>query len=77
MSAALLVALESAPLERCEVDLVVAGFFRDERPLRDAAAAIDWRFCGLLSEQLSEGVIAGDPGEAVLLLSMAGSNSQA
>ncbi|MBW2275174.1 MAG: hypothetical protein JRG96_18045 [Deltaproteobacteria bacterium] len=67
MSGALLVELESAPLERCEADLVVAGFFRDERPLRDAAAAIDWRFCGLLSERLSEGVIAGDPGEAVLL----------
>jgi hypothetical protein len=62
-----MVELESTPLERCEVDLVVAGFFRDERPLRDAAAAIDWRFCGLLSEQLTQGVIAGDPGEAVLL----------
>jgi len=67
VSGALLVGLESVPLERCEVDLVVAGFFRGERPLRHAAAAIDWRFCGILSERLSEAVISGDPGEAVLL----------
>jgi hypothetical protein len=67
VNGALLVGLESVPLERCEVDIVVAGFFRGERPLRHAAAAIDWRFCGLLSERLSEAVISGDPGEAVLL----------
>jgi hypothetical protein len=67
VNGALLVGLESVPLERCEVDIVVAGFFRGERPLRHAAAAIDWRFCGLLSERLSEAVISGDSGEAVLL----------
>jgi hypothetical protein len=67
MSGALLVELTSDPLERSEVDLVAAGFFCDERPLRDAAATIDWRFCGLLSEGLTQGWIAGKRGEAILL----------
>jgi hypothetical protein len=59
--------LESRPIERIACDLVVAGVFREDRPLRGGAARMDWRLCGLLSSLLQSGRIAGERDEAVLI----------
>lgn len=67
MSIGLFVEIESRPLPRVEVDLVAAGFFADERPLRGAAGMADWRLCGLISELLGKGRLRGELGEAILV----------
>lgn len=67
MSAMLDFELGSEPLERSKVDLAVAGFFSDEHPLRGGAGRVDWRLCGLVSEQILAGRIEGVPGDAILI----------
>jgi uncharacterized OsmC-like protein len=37
-----------------ECDVLVTGFFRDERPLKGSSGLIDWRFNGMLSQLLIE-----------------------
>lgn len=59
--------LESRPIERIACDLVVAGLFREDRPLRGGAARMDWRLCGLLSSLILSDRITGERGEAVLI----------
>jgi len=54
-------------LERARVDLAVAGLFADELPLRGGAGRVDWRLCGLVSQQLAAGRIAGARREALLV----------
>lgn len=54
-------------LERSTVDLVVAGIFIDELPLRGGAGRVDWRLCGLVSDQILAGRIRGARGEALLI----------
>jgi hypothetical protein len=68
VSVTLRVAVESAPLERVRTDLLVAPFFAGDRPLRGPAARLDWRLCGLLTDQLVARRIEGRAGEAALLL---------
>ena len=67
MKAQLEVAVSTRSFERIEIDLAVACFFEDERPLRGAAGRIDWRLCGLVSEQIEAGRIAGRVGECLLV----------
>lgn len=67
MSVVLEFELESCPLERANADLLTAGLFSDDRPLRGGAARVDWRLCGLISQMLLRGRITGERGEAVLL----------
>ncbi len=50
-----------------ECDVLVAGFFRDERPLRGSSGWIDWRFNGMLSQLLIENKLTGDWKEATLI----------
>ena len=50
-----------------ECDLLVVGFFRDERPLRGSSGWIDWRFNGMLSQLLVENKLTGDWKEATLI----------
>ncbi len=50
-----------------ECDVLVAGFFRDERPLKGSSGWIDWRFNGLLSHLLMENKLTGDWKEATLI----------
>ncbi|MCH7599407.1 MAG: hypothetical protein IH881_07760 [Myxococcales bacterium] len=59
--------LGDEPLERSKVDLVVAGIFIDELPLRGGAGRVDWRLCGLVSDQILAGRIRGARGEALLI----------
>ena len=69
MSVELGVAVTGERAERVVADLLVAPFFAGERPLRGAAGRVDWRLCGLLSEQMLRGTIRGEAEEAVLVLS--------
>jgi hypothetical protein len=63
----LAVEVEADSLVRTGADLAVAGFFRDQRPLRGGAGVADWRLCGWLSALLETHRLRGDWGEAALL----------
>jgi hypothetical protein len=52
-----------------EVDLLVSGFFEDERPLRGPCGWIDWRLNGRLSRFLVSGRVTGTWQETLLLSS--------
>lgn len=67
MSVLLAIRIESAPLERLDADLAVAGIFADERPMRGGAGRVDWRLCALVSHLLAQGRIHGAEGEALLV----------
>ncbi len=70
MSTSIELCVETAPFERIEADLAVAGFFLDERPLRGAAGRADWRLCGVVTELVGSGRLRGKVGEATLVPSM-------
>ena len=67
MSAALVIELETGPIERARADLAIVCFATTDRPLQGAAGRADWRLCGRLSKLIAEGRVAGHAGEAVLL----------
>ena len=50
-----------------ECDVLVSGFFRDERPLKGSSGWIDWRLNGRLSQLLIERKLTGDWKEATLI----------
>ena len=50
-----------------ECDVLVTGFFRDERPLKGSSGWIDWRFNGMLSQLLIENKLTGDWKEVTLI----------
>ncbi len=50
-----------------ECDVLVAGFFGDERPLQGSSGWIDWRFNGMLSQLLMENKLTGDWMETTLI----------
>jgi hypothetical protein len=50
-----------------ECDLLVSGFFKDERPLKGSSGLIDWRFNGKFSRFLIEKKLSGDWNETVLI----------
>jgi len=50
-----------------DCDILVTGFFRDERPLKGSSGWIDWRFNGMLSQLLIEDKLTGDWKEATLI----------
>jgi hypothetical protein len=57
---------DSESLARVGAEVAVAGFFRDQRPLRGGAGLADWRLCGWLSNLLLASRATGEIGEAVL-----------
>jgi hypothetical protein len=57
---------DSESLARVGAEVAVAGFFRDQRPLRGGAGLADWRLCGWLSNLLLASRVSGEIGEAVL-----------
>ncbi len=63
----LAVAVETGPIEKAAVELVVATFFENDRPLRGEAGRVDWRLCGMLSDLLARGALRGSGGEAALI----------
>ncbi len=58
---------DSESLARVGAEIAVAGFFRDQRPLRGGAGLADWRLCGWLSRLLLASRAIGEPGEALLV----------
>ncbi len=50
-----------------ECDVLVAGFFGDEKPLKGSSGWIDWRFNGMLSQLLMENKLTGDWMETTLI----------
>jgi hypothetical protein len=50
-----------------ECDVLVAGIFKDERPLKGSSGWIDWRFNGMLSRFLMENKLTGDWKETTLI----------
>src|SRR3972149_3268347 len=50
-----------------ECDVLVSGFFGDERPLKGSSGWIDWRFNGMLSQLLMENKLTGDWMETTLI----------
>jgi leucyl aminopeptidase len=57
---------DTESLARVGAEIAVAGFFRDQRPLRGGAGLADWRLCGWLSRLLLASRAIGESGEAVL-----------
>jgi Cytosol aminopeptidase family, N-terminal domain len=57
---------DTESLARVGADVAVAGFFRDQRPLRGGAGLADWRLCGFVSRLLAAEHAAGEIGDAVL-----------
>jgi len=56
--------VEGEPLSRLAAEVAVAGFFRDQRPLRGGAGLADWRLCGWVSGLVGAARLAGEWGEA-------------
>jgi hypothetical protein len=52
-----------------ECDVLVTGFFVDERPLKGSSGWIDWRLNGMISRFLIEKKLSGDWKEMTLILS--------
>lgn len=67
MSVTLPIEIQEGRLDHADAELLVTPFFESHRPLRGPAARVDWRLCGLLSDQLAAGRATGARGEAILL----------
>jgi hypothetical protein len=59
--------ISSEPIDRQECQLVEAGFFEDERPLRGPAGLLDWRLNGAISREIIGGRITGRFRETVIM----------
>jgi len=59
--------ISSEPIDRQECQLVEAGFFEDERPLRGPAGLLDWRLNGAISREIINGRITGRFRETVIM----------
>lgn len=57
---------DSDSLARVGAEVAVAGFFRDQRPLRGGAGLADWRLCGFVSRLLLDARVTGEPADAIL-----------
>lgn len=75
MTASLALSVETEVFESLRADLVAAAFFAGDRPLRGDAGRADWRLCGLVSDLLRDGHLAGAAGEAALVASARGLRS--
>lgn len=61
------VILSTEGIDVQECDVLVTGFFCDERPLRGSSGWIDWRLNGMLSHLLIEKRLTGDWKETTLI----------
>lgn len=61
------VILSTEKVDAQECDVLVTGFFEDERPLRVSSGWVDWRLNGLLSHFLIEKRLTGDWKEVTLV----------
>ena len=56
---------EAVDLQEC--DILVTGFFQDERPLKGSSGWLDWRLNGMISHFLIEKKLTGDWKETTLI----------
>ncbi len=61
----IILSIEDVDLQECE--LLVTGFFQDERPLKGTCGLIDWRLNGTISHLVKDGRISGDWQETTLI----------
>ena len=61
----IILSIEDVDLQECE--LLVTGFFQDERPLKGTSGLIDWRMNGILSDLLKGGKMTGEWQETTLI----------
>jgi len=61
------VILSKERVDTQECDVLVTGFFKDERPLKGSSGWIDWRLNGMLSRFLMEKKLIGDWKETTLI----------
>jgi hypothetical protein len=61
------VILSTERVDAQECDVLVTGFFKDERPLRGSSGWIDWRLNGMLSRFLIDRKLTGDWKEMTLI----------
>ncbi len=61
----IILSTEDVDLQDC--DVLVTGFFEDERPLKGTSGLIDWRLNGRLSHFLREGKMTGAWQESTLI----------
>jgi hypothetical protein len=61
------VIISSEPIDRQECQLVEAGLFEDERPLKGPAGLLDWRLNGTISREIINGRITGRFKETVII----------
>ena len=60
-----IISKEKTDIQEC--DVLVIGFFQDERPLKGSSGWIDWRFNGMLSHLLIENKLTGEWKETTLI----------
>ena len=61
------VILSTEAIDLQECDVLVTGFFKDERPLKGSSGWMDWRLNGMLSRFLIEKRLTGDWQETTLI----------
>ncbi len=61
----IILSIEDVDLQECE--LLVTGFFQDERPLKGTSGLIDWRLNGTISHLLKERKMTGEWQETTLI----------
>ena len=61
------VILSTLKIDAQACEILVAGFFEDERPLRGSSGWVDWRLNGTLSRYLIENRLTGAWKETVLI----------
>jgi len=61
------VVLSTDEIDVQECDILVTGFFQDERPLKGSSGWIDWRLNGMLSHYVIEKKLTGDWKETTLI----------
>ncbi len=54
-------------LDEASVEVAVASFWQDERPMRGFAGLLDWRLSGRLSAQLVTGFAKGEADEVLMV----------
>jgi hypothetical protein len=61
------VILSTEGIDLQECDILVTGFFQDERPLKGSSGWVDWRLNGMVSRFLIEKRLTGDWKETILI----------
>jgi Cytosol aminopeptidase family, N-terminal domain len=61
----IILSIEEIDLQECE--LLVTGFFEDERPLKGTTGLIDWRLNGTISHFVKQGRMTGEWRETTLI----------